>query len=70
MLKAFDYHAFQPHGFIQAFPFEFGRKTISIIVEVIDKPLDYNFLLGWSWFYTMQAITSLVFHLVCFPHEG
>ena len=70
MLKEFNPHAFQPHGVIQAFPIEFRGKTVSIIVEVIDKPLDYKLLLGRSWFCAMQAITSSVFHLVHFPHEG
>ena len=39
-------------------------------VEVIDAPLDYNFLLVRSWTYAMSAIASAVFWVVVFPHEG
>ena len=43
---------------------------MSIEVEVIDAPLDYNLLLGRSWTYAMYAIASAVFQVVVFPHEG
>ena len=43
---------------------------MSIEVEVIDAPLDYNLLLGRSWTYTMLAIASAIFWVVVFPHEG
>jgi hypothetical protein len=33
-------------------------------------PLDYNFFLGHSWFYAMTIITSLVFCILQFPHQG
>ena len=45
-------------------------KEISVEVEVIDAPLDYNLLLGRSWTYAMSAIASAVFWVVVFPHEG
>ena len=37
---------------------------------MVDAPLDYNLLLGQNWMYSMQAIASSVFHVVCFPHNG
>ena len=43
---------------------------MSIEVEVIDAPLDYNLLLGRSWTYAMSSIASVVFRVVVFPHEG
>ena len=43
---------------------------MSVEVEVIDAPLDYNLLLGRNWNYAMSAIASVVFHVVVFPHEG
>ena len=43
---------------------------MSVKVEVIDAPLDYNFLLGRSWTYAMSAIASAVLRVVVFPHEG
>ena len=33
-------------------------------------PLNYNLLLGRSWFYPMQAVASTVYRLVCFPYQG
>ena len=45
-LKAFDEWGFQPHGLISALAVELGGKIVSIQVEVVDSPLDYNLLLG------------------------
>ena len=43
---------------------------MSVEIEVIDAPLDYNFLLGRSWNYAMSTIASVVLWVVVFPHEG
>ena len=43
---------------------------MSIEVEVIDAPLNYNLLLGRSWTYAMCVISSIVLRVVVFPHEG
>ena len=43
---------------------------MSIEVEVIDAPLDYNLLLGRNWTYAMSAVASAIFCVVVFPHEG
>ena len=45
-LKAFDGQGFQPHGLIPTLSVELGGKVVSIQVEVVDTPLDYNRLLG------------------------
>jgi hypothetical protein len=37
---------------------------------VVDSPLDYNLLLGRSWFYAMTVVASSVFRCVQFPHQG
>jgi hypothetical protein len=47
-----------------------GGKTIIVDVEVVDAPLDYNLLLGRSWFYSMTFVASSVFRCVQFPHQG
>jgi hypothetical protein len=47
-----------------------GGKTIIVDVEVVNAPLDYNVLLGISWFYAMTSISSSVFRCVQFPHQG
>ena len=37
---------------------------------MVDAPLHYNLLLGRNWMYSMQAIASSLFHIVCFPFNG
>ena len=49
-LKSFDGWGFQPHGLIS-----------SLVVELVDDPLDYNLLLGRNWFYAMIVVASIVF---------
>ena len=46
MLKAFDGHVFKPHGIVPSFLVTLGGKTMDVEVEVVDAPIDYNFLLG------------------------
>jgi hypothetical protein len=68
MLHAFDGRGFHPHGLLQSLPIQLGGKTVTVDVEVVDAPLDYNLLLGRSWFYTMTVVASSVFQCVQFPH--
>ena len=70
ILNGFDGNTFHPHGIISALPIELGGKTIFIEVEVVDAPIDYNLLLGCPWFYEMKSISSLLFHVFYFPHQG
>ena len=70
VLKAFDGHLFTPHGILAAFLIELGGKILTVEVEVVNAPLDYNLLLGRSWFYPMRAVASTVYRLVRFPHQG
>ena len=60
-LKAFDGRSFIPYGFICNLPIKLGDKTMNVEVEVLDAPLDYNMILGWSWFYAMTIVLSSVF---------
>jgi hypothetical protein len=70
MLRAFDQRGFHPHGLLQSLAVQLGGKTVTVDVKVVDAPLDYNLLLGRSWFYTMTSIASSVFRCVQFPHQG
>jgi hypothetical protein len=70
LLTTFDGHSFRPHGIIPSFPVQLGGKTVCVKVEVVDAPLDYNLLLGWSWTYSMQVVVATVFRVLLFPHEG
>ena len=70
-LKALDGRVFQPYGLLSSLLIELGGKSVSIHVEVVEAPLDYNLLLGRNWFYAMQVVASSVFHIVqfLFPRE-
>ena len=37
---------------------------------MVDSPLDYNFLLGRNWFYTMMVVALSIFRMLLFPHQG
>ena len=67
MLTAFNGRSFRLHGIIPSLKFCFRGKTVTIEVEVVDAPLEYNLLLGRNWMYIMQAIASSLFRIVCFP---
>ena len=66
--KAFDGHSLSPHGLIVSFPIKWGNKTVTMDVELVDAPIDFNFLLGRSWIHAMIAIVSLVSRVIRFPH--
>ena len=70
MLTAFDGRSFWPHGILPSLKVQLGEKIIAIEVEVVDAPLDYNLLLGQNWMYSMQAVASSLFRVVCFPFNG
>ena len=61
MLTSFDGRSFWPYKILPSLKVRLGGKTITIKVEVVDAPLDYNLLLGRNWMYSMQAIASSLF---------
>ena len=67
MLTVFDGRSFRPHEILPSLKVQLGGKTIAIEVKVVDAPLDYNLLLGQNWMYSMQAVASSLFRVVCFP---
>ena len=66
LLTAFDGRSFCPHGILSAFEIKLAGRVVSIEVEVIDTPLDYNLLLGRSWTYAMSAVASVILRVVVF----
>lgn len=70
VLKDFDGHLFKPYRILTSLPIELGGKTASYKVEVIDVTLNYNLLLGCTWFYAMKAVMSTIFRILHFPHQG
>ena len=51
------------------FPVELAEKTVLIDIEFVNSQLDYNVLLGHSYMYAMQVISSTIFRLLMFPHD-
>ena len=70
MLRAFDGGGFCPHRLLKYLAIQLGGKNVSIDVEVVDAPLDYKFLLGRSWFYAMNVVSSSVFRCVQFLYKS
>jgi len=69
-LKAFDCHTFIQKGYLASFPIILHGKIVTVDVEVMDKKLDYNLLLGRSWTYAMTTIVSTIFRIIQFPLDG
>ena len=46
MLTTFDGRSFQLHKILPSLKVQLEGKTVTIKVEVVDAPLDYNLLLG------------------------
>ena len=70
MLTYFDGRSFRPYEILPSLKVQLGGKTVAIEVKVVDAPLDYNILLGRNWMYSMQAVASSLFQVVCFPLNG
>ena len=70
LLIAFDGRSFRPQGILPAFEIKLAGKELSVEVEVINAPLDYNLLLGRSCTYAICAIPSVILQVLVFPHEG
>ena len=69
-LKDFDEHTYKPCSIINNLHVELGGKIVNVEVEVVDRPLDYNILLGRPWVYAMTASISTYFRMITFPHKG
>lgn len=57
-------------GILPNLPITLRWKTVHLNMMVVQGPLDYNLLLGWDYIYSMGAIVSSLFRVMCFPHEG
>jgi len=70
MLEAFDGCNSQPFGVLLNLSITLEGKTINVEVEIVDVNLNYNLLLGRSWTHAIHVISSSLFHVLCFPHQG
>ena len=69
-LTGFDKGTSRPLGILPNVPITLRRKTVHMNVMVVQRPLDYNILLGRNYIYCLGAIVSSLFRVMCFPHEG
>ena len=58
MRKEFDGHLFSPRELNVSCPIEWGGKIVIVDGEVVDAPIDYNFLLGRSCIHAMMVVVS------------
>jgi len=70
MIKAFNGFGFKPYDVLPSFLIMLEGKIVQFEVEVLDAPLDYNFLLGYSWINSMHAVVSTIFNVMHFLHQG
>ena len=69
-LIGFDKGTSRPLGIFPSLPITLRGKNIYLNIMVVQGPLDYNLLLGHDYIYSMGAIVSSLFRVMCFPHEG
>jgi len=69
-MTGFEKGTSRPLGILPNVPITLRRKTIYMNVMVVKGPLDYNLLLRCDYIYSMGAIVSSLFGVMCFPHEG
>ena len=69
-LTGFDKGTSQPLGILPNVPITLRRKTVYMNVMVVQETLDYNLLIGRDNIYSIGAIISSLFRVMCFPHEG
>lgn len=70
MLKYFDSCTYTPYGILSNLHIELGGKTVTVEVELVDRPLDYNILLGIPWVYAITVVVSTYFRMIAFRHKG
>lgn len=68
-LKSYDGIPSQSQRLYQNVPISLERKLSLIDVKVVDAQLNYKFLLGRSFMYTMKVVTSSLFRVIMFPHN-
>ena len=69
-LEAIDGRESKPLGVPESLPITLQGKIVNVEVEVVDAKLNYNILLSHSWTDAMLCVSSTLFQLLKFPHEG
>jgi len=61
---------FRTHVIIAALPIDLCGNNVFVEVEVVNSSLEYNLLLGLTYFYEMIDVVSSLFQVLLFPHQG
>jgi hypothetical protein len=69
-LLAFDRRPSEYLGVLPQLPISLGGKTVLFDVIVVQGPLDFSMLLGRDYVYAMNAVVSMLFQVMHFPHNG
>ena len=69
-LFSFNRRTNHPLGILPQFPITLGGKIVFTNVMVVQDPLDFDFLLGQYYVYSMKAIVSTLFCVISFAHDG
>ena len=69
-LSGFNKGTSRSLGSLPNLPITLRRKTVHLNMMVVQGTLDYNLLLGRDYIYSMGAIVSTLFRVMCFAHEG
>jgi len=69
-LLAFNKTISEPLGILPKLPITLEGKIVYIDLMIVQGPLDFNFLFGQDYVYTMEVVVSIPFCVLHFPHNG
>jgi len=69
-LLSYDRRPSESMGVLPQLHITLGGKIVLSDMMVVDRPLDFNMLLGHDYVYAMNAMVPSLFRVMCFPHKG
>jgi hypothetical protein len=69
-LLAFDRIPSECLDILPQFPIMLGGKTVLVDLLVVPCPLEFNMFLGHDYVYVVNAVVSMLFRVIHFPHNG
>jgi hypothetical protein len=66
----FDRRPSEYLGVLNQLPISLGGNTIRVDVIVVQGPLYFNMILRRDYVYAMNAVASMLFRVMHFPHNG
>lgn len=68
--RAYDGRPSALVGLYPSMPVQLVDKIVLIDIKVLDAQLDCNILLGRSYMYEMLVVSSSIFRVMIYPHDG